>query len=73
MALPTSLLVVTEGQRAGPLSELETLVTVINKLTTQIRVLTAKLDADATVTDINYTALVSDAAATSAPLITIIQ
>lgn len=73
MALPTSLTVVSEGQRAGPASELETLVTVINKLTNQMRVLTLKLDADAGVTDTNYTALVTDVSATSAPLITIVQ
>lgn len=73
MALPTSLSIVTEGQRAGPQSELEVLVAVVNKLTTQMRVLTVKLDADATVTDTNYTALVTDVAGTSAPLITIIQ
>lgn len=76
MALPTSLNIVTEGQRAGPLSELETLVTVVNKLTAQMRVLTLKLDADAANTalnDTNYTALVTDVAATSAPLINIVQ
>lgn len=68
MALPTAVNVTSESQKAGPAGELQALVTEHNKLVAQMRVLTLKLDADATVTDTNYTALVTDAASSAAQI-----
>jgi hypothetical protein len=62
MAAPSDVTVRSES-RAEPLGELEALRLEFNKLVTNLRVLTAKLDADATVTDTNYAALVTDSAA----------
>lgn len=68
MALPTAKNVTSESQLAGPLGQLAQLTTQFNLLVDQMRVLTLKLDADATVTDTNYTALVTDAATSAAKL-----
>ena len=50
--------------------ELYTLRTEFNKLVTNLRVLTAKLDADAGVTDTNYGTLVTDSAASGPAKVT---
>ena len=43
------------------------LIAQVNKLTATVRALTAKLDADAGVTDANYAALLTDLGVTNAP------
>lgn len=47
----------------------EQLRTQVNNLTAALRIVTAKLDLDATVTDVNYFALSMDAAIATAPAI----
>lgn len=66
MANPNDLPVVLT--QAGPATGatydvIRNLVTEFNKMVTNLRVLTAKLDADAGVTDTNYGTLVTDSAA----------
>lgn len=74
MAQPANILVVREGQVAGPASLEATLVAEFNKVVTQLRVLTAKLDADVvTGLDDDYAALVTAADSASPALLTIVQ
>lgn len=63
MAAPADLSTRATDRGAGVAGELETLRGEFNKLVTNLRVLTAKLDLDAGVTDVNYSALVIDSAA----------
>jgi hypothetical protein len=51
-------------------SDVAALLTSFNKLVVNLRVLTAKLDADAGVTDTNYAALVTDSAASGPTKVT---
>lgn len=72
MAIPAPIPVrVTD--RVGQGGELATLRAEFNKLVTQMRVLTAKLDLDAGITDVNYAALVTAADAASPALVTAAQ
>lgn len=71
MALPTAITVMSESQGGGPKGQLQVLTEQFNLLVAQMRVLTLKLDADAANTalnDTNYTALVTDAATSAAPI-----
>ena len=62
MANPSDITV--RGESASIIgAEVYNLRTEFNKMVTNMRVLTAKLDADAGVTDVNYGALVTDSAA----------
>jgi len=64
MANPDDIKVTALGTGAIRAEDvLQNLVTEHNKLVTNLRVLTAKLDADAGVTDVNYATLVTDSAA----------
>lgn len=64
MAVPADKSVRSMGRSGGSDQDAE-LVAEFNKLVTQLRVLTAKLDLDAGVTDTNYAALVTGADAAS--------
>ena len=68
MAIPAALTARAQD-RVGMGGELATLRAEYNKLVTQLRVLTAKLDLDAGVTDANYAALVTAADAASPAII----
>lgn len=59
------------GESRGVEGLLYTVVQELNKVTTNLRVLTAKLDADAGVTDTNYGTLVTDSAASGPAKITL--
>jgi hypothetical protein len=61
MANPTDLTVRGAARGGAFADELDTIRAELNKNTTVLRILTAKLDADAGVTDTNYAALVTDA------------
>lgn len=64
MAAPADKAVRAQDRADAALAgELACLRLEFNKLVTNLRVLTAKLDADAGVTDTNYSALVIDSAA----------
>lgn len=69
MAIPSALTVRSLGR---PGDSMDTVRAELNKLTTQLRVLTAKLDADAGVTDTNYAALVTAADAASPAVINVV-
>lgn len=64
MAIPADITARTQD-RVGMGGELATLRAEFNKLVLQLRALTAKLDADAGVTDANYAALITAADAAS--------
>jgi hypothetical protein len=64
MANPSDITAARALGRITVGDELETLRGEFNKLVVNLRVLTAKLDADAGVTDTNYGALVTDSSAT---------
>lgn len=70
MAIPADQ--TAQGGAGKALSDLDLLRGEFNKLVVQLRVLTAKLDLDAGVTDVNYAALVTaaDAASPSKVLVT---
>ncbi len=70
MANPADIPVRPMARGGAVAEELFTLRTEVNKMITNLRVLTAKLDADATVTDTNYAALVTDAAASGPAKVT---
>lgn len=61
---------VKAGTTMGLDSQLEAMRQQVNFLTSCLRVLVAKLDLDAGVTDANYTALTTDAASGIAPSLT---
>lgn len=68
MAVPTDLAPRgLEGKPAGE-SEFYHLRNQINNLVASLRLLTAKLDLDAGVTDSNYNALITDGAIATAPI-----
>lgn len=62
MAAPSDLSCLAQFPANGT-NQIDALRVEFNKLVTNLRVLTAKLDADAGVTDTNYAALVTDSAA----------
>jgi hypothetical protein len=64
MAVPADKKVLNQG---SPDSEVDTLRKQLNNLVASFRLLTAKLDADAGVTDANYNALITDDAVATAP------
>lgn len=64
MAAPSNVTALATGQ-AG--SDVARLVTQVNNLTLALRQLTAKLDADAGVTDTNYDALITASGGTTPP------
>jgi hypothetical protein len=66
MANPAAVSVRTTGALGSDVAQL---VTQVNNLTTNLRILTAKLDLDAGVTDTNYAALVTDGAVATSPAI----
>lgn len=69
MAIPANL---SRRNTAAPQSTQGAILAEFNKLVTQVRVLTAKLDADAGVTDTNYAALVTAADSASPAKIDVI-
>lgn len=64
MAAPNNVNVTGTGM---PGSDVAALVTQVNNLTASLRLLTAKLDADAGVTDTTYNSLITDGAIATAP------
>ena len=62
MAAPSDLSVLAQYP-ANATNEIDALRVEFNKLVTNLRVLTAKMDLDAGITDTNYSALVTDSAA----------
>lgn len=64
MANPSDLTVRATDRGGAVAGELDTLRQEFNKLVVNLRVLTAKMDADAGITDTNYGVLVTDSAAT---------
>lgn len=72
MAIPSDISIGREAQREGSASVDTVLVAEFNKLVTQLRVLTAKLDADVvTGLDDDYAALVTGADSASPAKITL--
>lgn len=72
MANPSDIKVRGDARSDDALGEIAALRREFNKLVTNLRVLTAKLDADAGVTDVNYATLVTDSAASGPAKITTI-
>ena len=71
MAIPSALTARAQD-RVGMGGELAHVRAELNKVTTQLRVLTAKLDLDGGVTDTNYAALVTAADAASPAIINVV-
>lgn len=72
MANPSNLKVRATG-RATVNDQQATVLAELNKITTNLRILTAKLDADAGVTDTNYAALVTDSAVSGPAVIDVLM
>lgn len=72
MAAPSDISCLAQFPANGT-NQIDALRVEFNKLVTNFRVLTAKLDLDAGVTDVNYSTLVTDSAASGPAKITLIN